>query len=562
MRRCNLTQFRQLYFGESGKKNHLAVLYDAIIIGGGITGAGVALDLSSRGLKTLLLEKGDFASGTSSKSTKLVHGGLRYLQNLQFGVTMESVRERQLLLRLAPHLVQELDFVIPLYKSERLKNLKLKCGLWLYDWMAGRRFQSFHRRVSASEVRRRCPGIDRQNLTGGLVYSDCRTDDARHTLEVLKTACDYGAVALNYAEVSNVDYMENGSHAVDVVNALEPGDGKPLRFRGRIVINATGVWSKQTADMAGGPFQSGVVPAKGVHITLSPSRLLLDCAILLPSPHDDRFCFAVPWYESIIVGTTDTAYDGDFDDVRVLDEEVQYCLDAVNLMFPAANVTPKDVTGKYAGLRPLVSPSSQNKPTAALSRGHHLSQSDDGLITITGGKLTTYRVMAEETGDLVVQELLKRERYRKIRPGQTSCIMLSGWNYTEPDYPLLVACNKNVAKSMGLSDSQADYLHTIYGGRLQSVLAMTHQDQHLRLRIHRDYDYIWVQVVYAVRCESALTIDDVLSRRMRLTIINEEAAYQCSDSVSALMALELNWTEQQRAEELIAFKRKLHQSHV
>lgn len=247
----NPTQQRQLFFGDGGKKRSGDWLYDAIIIGGGITGAGVALDLASRGLKVILLEKGDFASGTSSKSTKLVHGGLRYLQNLQFDVTLESLRERQVDSRLAPHLVRDLDFLIPLYGDERFKNLKLKCGLWLYDMMGGSKRKNLHKRISASEVHKRCPGIKSRSLVGGLVYTDCRTDDARHTLEVIKTACAHGATALNYAKVQALVHENMRVQAVDVIDALAPEGSEYTRIRGRVIINATGVWSQQTSAMAG-----------------------------------------------------------------------------------------------------------------------------------------------------------------------------------------------------------------------------------------------------------------------------------------------------------------------
>jgi glycerol-3-phosphate dehydrogenase len=462
-----------------------------------------------------------------------------------------------MLTRLAPHLVRRLDFLIPVYSNERFKNFKLKCGLWLYDMMGGSKRKTLHERISAAEVRRRCPGIRQSNLTGGLVYSDCRTDDARHTLEVLKTACSHGATILNYARVSGLVHQNMRVRAVDVVDVIAPEGSEPVRICGRVIINATGVWSQNTCEMAGASPAMAIVPAKGVHITLSPSRLPIACAMLLPSPHDERFCFAVPWYDSIVVGTTDTLYEGTLDNVCVLDDEAQYCLDAVNAMFPDLKVTLTDVTGRYAGLRPLVSKveadGSPSRSTSALSRGHHLSQSTDGLITITGGKLTTYRLMAEETGNLVASELRKINPSRAIPASKTRQIMLSGWNYAEPDQDQLVNCNKNVARSMGLSDSQAEYLHTTYGGNLQDVLMLTHKEHSLRLPIHPAHEYIRVQVIYAIRYESAITIEDVLARRIRLTITDKRAACEAGEIVSRLMAGELGWSEENRASELLKF---------
>lgn len=530
-----------------------ADVYDVIVIGGGITGAGIALDAASRGLKTILVEKGDFASGTSSKSTKLVHGGLRYLQNLQFKVTLESVRERELLSKLAPHMVWSLPFVIPMYENERFKNLKLNVGLWVYDLMAGKRGKGFHKKVSRNEVRSLCPGVRQEGLIGGLVYYDCRTDDARHTLEVIKTACSHGAIALNYTRVAGIFKEDGRVRGVDVVDALAGVDAEVVRLSGHVVINATGVWSQKTTELTGRKSSTEVVPAKGIHLTFNKDRLPIQCAMLLPSPQGDkRFCFAVPWYDSIVVGTTDTAYDGDLDDVRVEDDEIDYCLEALNCAFPDAHFKRADITGTYAGLRPLVRSSGAKGSTADLSRGHHLEESLDGLITIAGGKLTTYRPMASETVDVAVRALRIQNPWRSIPKSCTDKLMLGGWHNADA-VDRRTSMFVDMATVLGLSDNTANYLPTAYGAATSAVLELAIDDPSLREPISAAHPYILAQVVYAVRHESAQTLDDVLARRVRLSITDKQAALAAAETVSRLMAAELGWSENERASQLFEF---------
>lgn len=527
--------------------------YDAIVVGGGMTGANVLLYLASRGLRVILVEKGDIASGTSGMSTKLVHGGLRYLQQYQFGVTLESVRERQILSRLAPHMVWSLPFVIPMYANERWKNLKITAGLWIYDLMAGLPNPEFHKRISAAEVMQMCPGVRSDLLVGGLVYSDCRTDDARHTLEVIKAACAYGATALNYTRAKKFHKIDGRVREVDVVDALAGPDAPTVRLRGRVVINATGVWSERITELSGSTSKMGVVAAKGVHLMLSQKRLPISCAMILPSPHGDgRFCFAVPWYNVIIVGTTDTAYDGDIEHVRGKTEEFQYCLDAVNAMFPDANVTLADIQGKIAGLRPLVRAKNASGSTAALARSHHLEETAEGLIIIDGGKLTTARIMAEDTGDLVVKALLRQDPMRDIPRSRTDRIMLGGWNLSD-NVPQRMLESEKVALWIGLTAETAKYLPTVYGAATSQVLMLAQAQKELRQLIAADHPYILAQVIYAVREEAARTIDDVLSRRIRLSITDKRAARAAADNVSRVMAEELRWSESKRLLELMAF---------
>lgn len=538
--------------GRLARADCLDATFDAIVIGGGITGANVLLDLASRGLNAVLVEKGDFASGTSSKSTKLVHGGLRYLENLQFGVTFESVRERQLLSRLAPHMVWNLPFVIPLYADQPFRNFKIRLGLMIYDCMAGFGNPHSHKRIGFREVLKACPGVRTEGLIGGLVYGDCRTDDSRHTLEVLKEACALGGMAHSYVRVTG--YLFDGDRicGVNVVDARAGVNAPVVRLKARTVINATGIWSQKTTELTGSESSTVVVPAKGVHLTLSKSRLPISSAMILPSPHDKRFCFAVPWYDSVIIGTTDTPYNGDVENVRPDVSELQYCLDAVNAMFPAARVTIADVTGSFAGLRPLVRPRSAGKLTADLARSHHLEETENGLIVIAGGKLTTARVMARDTGNLVVKTLKRLDPALRIQASRTDRIMLGGWKLSD-DVPGRMKLYEEGAWFLGLSRQTGAYLPTVYGARAVDVLQLANDEISLRELVSPGHPYILAEIVYAVRQEAARTIEDFLSRRIRLTIVDRQAALAAAESVSYVMAAELRWSESDRVAELARF---------
>lgn len=533
--------------------------FDVIVVGGGITGAGVAQDAASRGLRTLICEKGDFASGTSSKSTKLIHGGLRYLENFQFGVVLESVRERQMQRKLAPHLVHSLPFIIPVYKRNWLNNWKWEAGLWLYDVMAGLSDNRFHSRLSRQDVLSLLPGIDENGLTGGIQYFDGRTDDARHTLEVIKSAVEHGAVALNYAPVSEF-IRRNGKvvgvrvYQTDNSQASAGAIADPVDVFAGVVVNATGVWTQKTAELGGASSTVKVSPAKGIHITLPQARLPIKSAMLIPTGGDGRFCFAVPWYDSVVVGTTDTPYDGDLDDIKVLDEEVDYVLSAVNAQFPSLKVTESDITGRFAGLRPLISDAPARGKTTKISRKHKLEEAGDGLVTIAGGKLTTYRVMAAETVDLVASVLSRQGRH--VGRSVTDRLMLGGWA-SENEYRRLAPFILNRAAELGLGVRTASTLVFMYGKRACDVLSLVEADRSLGAPLVDGHAYIKAQVVYAVRAECAITVDDVLSRRLRLSITDEKAAFRALHEVSRIMSELLSWSPEKLAAEIQSFASRL-----
>ncbi|MGH9164033.1 MAG: FAD-dependent oxidoreductase, partial [Acidimicrobiales bacterium] len=373
--------------------------FDLVVVGGGITGAGVALDAAARGLRTALVERGDLASGTSSRSSKLVHGGLRYLQQREYRLVRENLAERQRLLRNAPHLVRPIPFLIPLLGRRGLVDQAVATGyataLWAYDLAGGLRIGHRHRRVDARAVLAHLPGLRPDVVASGFVYHDARADDARLTLAVARSAVDHGATVVTYAPVTAITKGAYG-RAVGLVLA----DGTEVTAA--TLVNATGVWSDRLRLLDDDPTPPALRPAKGVHVTVARDRFPCDMAAVLPAG-GGRSIFVVPWGERVYLGTTDTDYDGPLDDPQATPADVAYLLAAVNAV--AANpLGPDDVLGTWAGLRPLVARAS-SAATADLSRRHRVTVSPSGLITVTGGKLTTYRRMAADTVDRVVAHL-------------------------------------------------------------------------------------------------------------------------------------------------------------
>src|SRR5437763_13450828 len=378
--------------------------FDLLVVGGGIKGAGVALDTSSRGLHTALVEQRDFASGTSSKSSKMVHGGLRYLNQRDYRLVYEALYERQRLLRNAPHLVKPLPFLIPLYGGKTIAKA-LNTALWLYDLTGGVRIGKRHKRISVDDTISHMPMLRRKGLAAGFLYYDARADDARLTLTLVRTAAlDHGAVAANYSPVTGI-LRHNGAAAGVTVGDID--------VRARAVVNATGVWADDVRAMDEGVHPHVIRPAMGVHISVPLSKVQNDIAVVIPVLKDKRSIFVVPWGDRVYVGTTDTDYEGSLDDPVCTPDDVRYLLDAVN-RFLTHPLSTDDVLGTWAGLRPLVRDASSER-TADLSRRHSVQRSPGGLITVMGGKLTTYRRMAEDTVDEVASALGRGGRRRTRR---------------------------------------------------------------------------------------------------------------------------------------------------
>jgi glycerol-3-phosphate dehydrogenase len=546
--------------------------YDVLVIGGGITGAGTALDAASRGLRTALVERDDFASGTSSKSSKLIHGGLRYLQNGDVRLVYEALRERQRLLRNAPHLVKVLPFLIPVFEGKggiipkRLARA-LGSAMWMYDLTGGLRIGKRHRRLGRDAARAHMPTLG-DRLAWAYLYYDAQADDARLTLTVARTAAlDFGATVVNHAAVTAIVKDRSGRVAgamVDTGAGAGGGTGRQIEVRARIVINATGVWADDVRALDEGTHPRSIRPAKGIHIAVPWHKLRNDIAAVVPVRQDRRSVFVVPWLTPsgsgdqggaveggardgrvTYIGTTDTDYEGDVDDPQCTPDDVAYLLDAINHAI-SEPIEVSDVLGTWAGLRPLVRDAS-NSRTADLSRRHRVSASAGGMITVTGGKLTTYREMAQDAVDAAVRamgsagEALPR-RARRSRTRSLALRGAAGWREASKRDP---------------------HLGGRYGGEAAVIEAMIAADPAMAEPLVPGLPYRRAEAVYAARYEMATTVDDVLSRRTRSRLLGRDATAAAADDVAASLAAELGWSEPERAAQVDRFRTALaHEREV
>lgn len=519
--------------------------FDVLVIGGGVTGAGVALDAAARGYSVALVEKMDFASGTSSKSTKLVHGGIRYLPNFDIDLVHEALVERGLLLSNAPFLVHPVGFVLPIYKGDRHPvgmrfstpggvglGLILNIGLWMYDVLAGRRNIHRHRHLSRAEVLKLAPSLISKDLREGFIYYDASTNDARLTLTLLRTAASLGAVITNYAEVTSFLLEDGKVRGAQVVDRL--GE-QAFSVRARHIVNATGVFSEQIETLTGAEPQVQVEPSKGAHLVLARADLQLgDDAIVLPETEDGRILFIVPWQSRAIFGTTDTG-DGDLDHPRPTREDIAYLLKYLNL-YLTVDLKEEDIISSYAGYRPLVKPRASQASTAQLSRSHAVLQNDSGLVSIVGGKLTTYRRMAQDTIDV----LNKRDGRKPTRP--TRNLLLQG-GASWPNTRVKLAQR---GKQLGLSDAVIKHLCS-YGSEAEKILDLIAQDSSLAAPLVSDLPYSRAEVLYACRYEMAVRPADLLARRTSIILEDRQRGLDAVSEVAVLMGCELGWSAEQQA---------------
>ena len=515
--------------------------FDVLVVGGGVTGLGVALDAASRGLKVALVERDDFASGTSSKSSKLIHGGVRYLQQGEVALVYEALHERHRLKRNAPHLVQTLPFMIPILKRDGVVSRKiaraLGTALWMYDLTGGWRIGKFHRRLKADKAFTHLPTMDRQRLGSAYLYFDAMADDARVCLALARTAKSYGAVVLNYTRVEKILHNENGQASGAVV---KPYDTEAFAIDARVVVNAAGVWSDEVMTSDAGKNPDSIRPAKGVHLTVPWKMVRNDLAIVIPVPGDRRSLFLVPWipnydgtYQYTYVGTTDTDYQGSIDDPQCTSVDINYVLKALNAAV-MTNISADDVTAVWSGLRPLVKSVNGEKissRTADLSRRHKVSKSKSGVITIAGGKLTTYRKMAQDTIDEALTQLQKSAKCK------TKNLKLIGATTSTP---------KTNAKS-------AMHLAARFGTEATLIQEMIAENPSLGEQLIAGLPYLKAEAVFAVKYEMARTLDDILSRRTRARIINRRASVASARAVAELIAPLLNWGEQEINNQVLAY---------
>ena len=497
--------------------------FDVLVVGAGITGAGTALDAASRGLRTALIERDDFASGTSSKSSKLVHGGLRYLKD-DPGLVREALRERHRLHRNAPHLVKVLPFMIPILTKDGLVPRKVARAMgslmWMYDFAGGWRIGKFHKRLRADAAFTHLPTMPRDRLASAYLYFDAAADDARLVLTVARTAAMHGAAVANGCSLVE---MVKGPDGV-VTGAVVEADGRRFRIDAKVVVNAAGVWADDVRALDEGTHPDSIRPAKGVHITIAWEKVRNDIAVVIPVPKDKRSLFLVPWgeradgsFEHTYIGTTDTDYDGPLIDPQCTKDDIDYMLRALNASV-TTGVTAADITGVWAGLRPLVKAASSGR-TADLSRHHHLHTSDTGVVSITGGKLTTYREMAADTIDAVCERLdVKAKSHTGSLP------LLGAKDFREQP-----------------AGTAAAHLANRYGSLADEVQALVTADPTLGEPLVPGLRYIRAEAVHAARHEMVRSLDDVLTRRTRARLADRAATLAAAPAVAALLATELGW---------------------
>ncbi len=495
--------------------------FDVLVIGGGITGAGVALDAVTRGLTVALVDKGDFASGTSSKSSKLVHGGLRYLQQREFRLVYENLHERQRLLKNAPHLVSPLPFLIPIFGKDNAATAGLAklyaSALRLYDLTGGVRIGHRYSRLTKEEAAKHLPTLRPDRLAAAFLYWDARADDARLTLTIARTAAAHGAVMANYSPVASL--TRDGAR----VNGAVLEDGTTIRAE--VVINATGVWADHIQRLDGSAEPVHIRPAKGVHVTVPFAKVPADIAVVVNVPGDRRSIFVVPWGDHVYLGTTDTDYDGPIENPKCTSEDVTYLLSAINAA-TTETLTEADVVGTWAGLRPLVADAKSTR-TADLSRRHSVSTSPAGVVTVTGGKLTTYRAMAEDTVNVAVKALK--------RGGKTKTKRL------------------RLVGAEGVKEN-TDHLVGRFGSEAAEITALIATDATLREPLVPGLDYLRAEAVWSARHEMVHTLADVLARRTRALLLDRDATLAAAESVAELIAPEVGWSTTDVAAQVAAFK--------
>ncbi len=493
--------------------------WDIIVIGGGATGLGTALDAASRGYKTLLLEQADFAKGTSSRSTKLVHGGVRYLAQGNVALVYEALQERGTLLENAAHLVKPQEFIIPCYGWTSI--LKYYAGLKLYDALAGRLSFGKSQYLSASEVQAAIPTINNKNLKGGIRYYDGQFDDARLALNIAQTCAAHGGTLLNYFKVSGL-IKTNGK--VTGVRAVDLESGKTYALQAKVVVNATGVFVDEILQLDTPTGKATVQPSQGTHIVLDNTFLAGEAAMMIPKTSDGRVLFAVPWHGYVVVGTTDTPLHQHSLEPIALEAEIKFILDTAK-QYLTQPPQRKDVRSIFAGQRPLAAPNKATGSTKEISRSHKIMVSPSCLLTIIGGKWTTYRKMAEDTVG------------RAIKIGNLPP----------------VACSTRSIKIHGSTDTLPGPPLDVYGSDAAGIRQLIAEQPHLGETLGSGLPYLAAEVIWAVRNEMARTLEDVLARRLRLLFLNAQAAIDIAACVAELMAAELAMDELWQAAQLKSF---------
>jgi len=529
--------------------------YDVIIIGGGITGVGIALDAVTRGMKVALVEMQDFAAGTSSRSTKLVHGGLRYLKQLEVQMVAEVGKERAIVFENGPHVTTPEWMVLPFHKGGTFGRFSTSLGLMLYDFLAGVKGAERRKMLDVQETLRKVPLIKKEGLLGGGNYVEYRTDDARLTIEVAKAAFHHGADLVNYAKVEELLY-ENGR--IVGVKAIDQVDGEAYELYGTKIVNATGPWVDSLREKDDSLKGKRLQLSKGIHVIIDQSRFPLTQAVYFDTP-DGRMVFAIPRDGKTYVGTTDTFYKEEIAHPRMTEEDRQYVINAIHYMFPEVKITEQDIESSWAGVRPLIY--EEGKSASEISRKDEIWESGSGLITIAGGKLTGYRKMAEMVVDLLVKHL-QSQGEKIYRPCITKHLPISGGDVGgSAHFPAFIAEKTKAGMDLGLSKGQAEKLVRMYGSNVDRlfiiVLQQAQENETLQLPVD-----LFASLVYGIEEEMVVTPVDFFVRRTSMLLFRIHEVHKWKKPVLALMSKRFGWSQEQEYAYSAELEKQLHNAVV
>lgn len=525
---------------EQTLKEMVDMQFDVIVIGGGITGAGIALDAASRGMKTALVEMQDFAAGTSSRSTKLVHGGLRYLQQLELKMVADVGKERKVVYENGPHVTTPEWMILPFHSGSNLGPLTTAIGLTLYDFLAGVKPAERRAMLTEEETLIKEPLIKRENLKGAGHYVEYKTDDARLTIEVIKKAIEYGAKAINYTKAAEFHYNEQQLTGIEAIDEIT---GKTYVIKGKKVINATGPWVDTLREKDGSKKEKTLLLTKGVHLVFDQRTFPLKNAVYFDTP-DKRMIFAIPRAGTTYVGTTDTVYEGDLSNPTATKEDRDYILKAIEYMFPQLNIQASDVKSSWAGLRPLIAEEGKDNP-GEISRKDEVFVSRSGLISIAGGKLTGYRKMAEEIVNVVAKQL-KAEEGILYSNSETKHIPISGGEVGgSKGFERFKQEKIREAEALGIPVPEAEALIQRYGANVDSLLSI-----YMNNRFEAEYKgmtpLIFAELKYAMEAEAVCTPSDFFIRRTGMLFFAIDAVKTYQEAVITYMAEQLNWTDSEK----------------
>ena len=511
--------------------------YDLVIIGGGINGAGIARDASMRGMKVILVEADDFASGTSSRSSKLIHGGIRYLENLEFHLVFEALSERAKLFKMAPHLVHPLRFMLPLYKSGRVGMFKMGLGMWLYDALSLFRTPKMHERLSSEKTKQRMPDLKDSELLGSYVYSDAYMDDDRLVFETLRSANQFGAHCLNYVRAS--DAKLNASGKVESIEVVDQFTSIKHRITGKHFVSTVGAWTDIVGNQFFKNWKNILRPTKGVHLTFEKNRLPLSSAVVMAA--ENRIVFGIPRHEMVIVGTTDTDFSGDPSNVVTMKADVEYLLEVIGKYFPGAKIKQSDILSCYAGVRPLVDDGAETE--GKTSREHTIFTDDHDVTFVAGGKYTTYRLISEQAVDhcLKIFPVEERKKFKKVRTDRPLNPFVS-----QESYALLSDLRNEIAAHTGWGPIEASWFADRHGQEVWEIL-----------KVHKAKSYWETEALHAIDQTMCVSLRDFYMRRTHLFLAMKDHGLSLLPQLARQFEIRLGWSEHQKQSQMDLLKNQM-----